>query len=34
LYDAQAAVLSNFRDYEKATTRQIPVVVLERIGAA
>ncbi len=30
LYDAQAAVMPNFADYAKATTREIPVVVLER----
>lgn len=31
LYDAQAAVMPNFSEYEKATTREIPVVVLERV---
>lgn len=31
LYDAQAAVMPNFAQYEKATTREIPVVVLERV---
>ncbi len=30
LYDAQAALMPNFKEYEKATTREIPVVVLER----
>jgi deazaflavin-dependent oxidoreductase (nitroreductase family) len=31
LFDAQAKVMPNFNEYQKATTRQIPVVVLERI---
>ena len=30
LFDAQAAIMPTFKDYEKATTRQIPVIVLER----
>jgi deazaflavin-dependent oxidoreductase (nitroreductase family) len=30
LYRAQAALMPNFAEYEKATTRKIPVVVLER----
>ena len=30
LYRAQAALMPNFAEYEKATTRTIPVVVLER----
>lgn len=30
LYRAQAAILPNFDDYEKATTRSIPVLVLTR----
>ncbi len=30
LFDAQAALMPNFKEYEKATTREIPVVVLER----
>ncbi|HEY5077226.1 MAG TPA: nitroreductase family deazaflavin-dependent oxidoreductase [Acidimicrobiia bacterium] len=30
LYRAQAALMPNFDAYEKATTRKIPVVVLER----
>lgn len=30
LYDAQAALMPNFADYAKATTRKIPVVVLTR----
>ena len=30
LYGAQAELMPNFADYEKATTRKIPVVVLER----
>jgi len=32
LYDQQIAVLPGFADYEQRTTRQIPVVLLERIG--
>jgi len=32
LYDAQAALMPNFTEYQEKTTRQIPVVVLERIG--
>jgi deazaflavin-dependent oxidoreductase (nitroreductase family) len=31
LFDAQAALMPNFHEYEKATTREIPVVVLERV---
>lgn len=31
LYDAQAALMPNFTQYEAATSREIPVVVLERI---
>jgi len=31
LYRAQAALMPNFAEYEKATTRTIPVVVLERV---
>jgi deazaflavin-dependent oxidoreductase (nitroreductase family) len=30
LFDAQAALLPNFAEYQKNTTRRIPVVVLER----
>ena len=30
LYRAQAELMPNFAEYEKATTRKIPVVVLER----
>jgi len=30
LYDAQAALMPNFAEYQKTTTRRIPVVVLER----
>jgi len=30
LFRAQAALMPNFAEYEKATTRKIPVVVLER----
>jgi deazaflavin-dependent oxidoreductase (nitroreductase family) len=32
LYDAQAALMPNFRQYQENTTRRIPVVVLEREG--
>ncbi len=32
LYDNQAKQMPMFADYQKKTTRQIPVVVLERIG--
>jgi deazaflavin-dependent oxidoreductase (nitroreductase family) len=32
LYDNQARQMAVFADYQKKTTRQIPVVVLERIG--
>ena len=31
LYQAQAALMPNFTEYAKATTRKIPVVVLERV---
>jgi deazaflavin-dependent oxidoreductase (nitroreductase family) len=31
LYNAQAAMMPNFAEYETKTTRKIPVVVLERI---
>jgi deazaflavin-dependent oxidoreductase (nitroreductase family) len=31
LYDAQAALMPGFAEYQQKTTRQIPVVVLERI---
>ncbi len=30
LYNAQAALMPNFAEYQRRTTRQIPVVVLER----
>ena len=30
LFDAQAKLMPAFNDYQKATTRQIPVIVLER----
>lgn len=30
LYNAQAALMPNFAEYERQTTRRIPVVVLER----
>lgn len=32
LYDAQAALMPAFADYEAKTTREIPVFVLERVG--
>jgi deazaflavin-dependent oxidoreductase (nitroreductase family) len=32
LYDAHAARMPAFADYEKRTSREIPVVVLERVG--
>lgn len=32
LYQAQAALMPNFADYQRATSRVIPVVVLERVG--
>ena len=31
LFDAQAKVMPNFNEYQKNTTRQIPVIVLERM---
>jgi deazaflavin-dependent oxidoreductase (nitroreductase family) len=31
LFDAQAKVMPNFNEYQKATTRQIPVIALERV---
>jgi len=31
LFDAQAKVMPNFAEYQKNTTRQIPVIVLERM---
>jgi deazaflavin-dependent oxidoreductase (nitroreductase family) len=31
LYRAQAALMPNFAEYEKATTRKIPVVIIERV---
>jgi deazaflavin-dependent oxidoreductase (nitroreductase family) len=31
LFDAQAAIMPVFNDYRKKTTRQIPVIALERI---
>ena len=33
MYNDHAALMSGFRDYEKKTTRIIPVVVLERDGS-
>lgn len=32
LYDRQAAIMPGFAEYQQKTTRQIPVVVLERIA--
>jgi deazaflavin-dependent oxidoreductase (nitroreductase family) len=32
LFNAQAALMPFFADYQKQTTRQIPVVIFERIG--
>ena len=32
LFDAQAAIMPVFNDYQKKTTREIPVVVLERLN--
>lgn len=32
LYNQQAALMPGFAEYEKKTTRRIPVVVLERLG--
>ena len=32
LYDQQAALMPGFAEYQKKTTRQIPVVILERVG--
>lgn len=31
LYDAQAALMPNFKEYAEKTTRRIPVVVLDRV---
>jgi deazaflavin-dependent oxidoreductase (nitroreductase family) len=31
LFDAQAKVMPNFTEYQKNTTREIPVIVLERV---
>jgi deazaflavin-dependent oxidoreductase (nitroreductase family) len=31
LFDAQAALMPNFAEYQQKTSRQIPVIVLERI---
>lgn len=31
LFDAQAALMPGFREYERKTTREIPVVVLDRV---
>lgn len=32
LYDAQAELMPNFKEYQEKTTRRIPVFVLERIA--
>lgn len=32
LYNAQAALMPAFAEYQQKTTRQIPVIVLERLG--
>jgi deazaflavin-dependent oxidoreductase (nitroreductase family) len=32
LYDAQAALMPGFAEYQQKTTRQIPVVILERLA--
>jgi deazaflavin-dependent oxidoreductase (nitroreductase family) len=32
LYDQMAAQMPNFAEYQRNTTRQIPVVILERVG--
>jgi deazaflavin-dependent oxidoreductase (nitroreductase family) len=32
LYDAQASLMPAFAEYQQKTTRQIPVIVLERLG--
>jgi deazaflavin-dependent oxidoreductase (nitroreductase family) len=32
LYDAQAAIMPGFAEYQRKTTREIPVVVLERLS--
>ncbi len=32
LYDQHAAMHAGFKEYEKKTTRRIPVILLERIG--
>ena len=34
LFNAQAALMPNFADYQTKTTRQIPVIVLEPIGGS
>lgn len=34
LYQAQAALMPNFAEYQRRTSRQIPVVVLERLSRA
>ncbi len=33
LYNLQAALMPGFAEYQQKTSRQIPVVILERIGA-
>jgi hypothetical protein len=32
LYDAHAALMPNFAEYARNTTREIPVVALERLS--
>ncbi|MBA2520347.1 MAG: nitroreductase family deazaflavin-dependent oxidoreductase [Chloroflexia bacterium] len=32
LYDAQAALMPNFAEYQQNTTRKIPLFILERVG--
>jgi deazaflavin-dependent oxidoreductase (nitroreductase family) len=32
LYDAQAALMPNFKEYQEKTSRQIPVVTFERVA--
>jgi deazaflavin-dependent oxidoreductase (nitroreductase family) len=32
LFDQMAAQMSNFAEYQRNTTRQLPVIVLERVG--
>jgi hypothetical protein len=32
LFDAHAAIMPNYAEYQRNTTRRIPVVVLDRIS--